>query len=73
MKLHNAALATGREKLLGHLAMLLFAALIAGSFSLGHKAAPHIGAAALNAISFHAFIGTTPSFEMYFANVRRRL
>ena len=52
MKLHNAALATGREKLLGHLAMLLFAALIAGSFSLGHKAAPHIGAAALNAIRF---------------------
>ncbi|MFZ1814557.1 MAG: DMT family transporter [Rhizobiaceae bacterium] len=45
-------LATGREKLLGHLAMLLFAALIAGSFSIGHKAAPYIGAAALNAVRF---------------------
>lgn len=44
--------ATGREKLLGHLAMMLFACLIAGSFSIGHKAAPHIGAAALNAIRF---------------------
>lgn len=44
--------ASGREKILGHLAMLLFAALIAGSFSLGHKAAPFIGAAALNAIRF---------------------
>ncbi|MGI9402634.1 MAG: DMT family transporter [Rhizobiaceae bacterium] len=44
--------ATGRDKLLGHLAMLLFAALIAGSFSLGHKAAPFIGPAALNAIRF---------------------
>jgi len=45
-------LATGREKLLGHLAMLLFAALIAGSFSIGHLAAPHIQSAALNAVRF---------------------
>lgn len=44
--------ARGTEKLAGHLAMLLFAILIAGSFSLGHEAAPHIGAAALNAIRF---------------------
>ncbi|MEM7461467.1 MAG: DMT family transporter [Pseudomonadota bacterium] len=48
----DKTLATGRDKLLGHLAMLLFAALIAGSFSLGHKAAPFIGPAALNAIRF---------------------
>jgi drug/metabolite transporter (DMT)-like permease len=44
--------ATGREKLLGHLAMLLFAMLIAGSFSLGHQAVPFIGPAALNAMRF---------------------
>lgn len=44
--------ATGVDKLLGHLAALLFAVLIAGSFSIGHKAAPHIGPAALNAIRF---------------------
>ncbi|MEZ5871683.1 MAG: DMT family transporter [Nitratireductor sp.] len=50
--MHATSHAIGREKLLGHLAMLLFAALIAGSFSLGHKAAPFIGASALNAIRF---------------------
>jgi drug/metabolite transporter (DMT)-like permease len=48
----TAELARGREKLLGHLAMLLFAALIAGSFSIGHLAAPHISPSALNAIRF---------------------
>ena len=31
-------LATGRQKLLGHLAVLLFAMLIAGSFTLGDLA-----------------------------------
>jgi drug/metabolite transporter (DMT)-like permease len=36
--------ATGREKLKGHLAMLLFAALIAGSFSFGGLAARHMEA-----------------------------
>lgn len=44
--------ATGREKVLGHLAALLFAMLIAGSFSIGHKAAPFMGPAALNAVRF---------------------
>jgi len=43
-------LAVGHQKLLGHLAMILFAALISGSFSLGAMATPHIGAAALNAL-----------------------
>lgn len=37
---------------MGHLAMLVFAFLIAGSFSIGHLAAPHIAPAALNAIRF---------------------
>lgn len=36
----------------GHLAMLGFAMLVSGSFSLGALAAPHIDAAALNAIRF---------------------
>lgn len=44
--------ATGRQKLLGHGAMMLFALLIAGSFSLGARAAPHVDSAALNAVRF---------------------
>lgn len=43
-------LAIGNQKLLGHLAMILFAALISGSFSLGAMAMPHVGAAALNTV-----------------------
>ena len=45
-------LAQGGDKLLGHLAMILFAALISGSFSLGSMAVPHIGPVALNAMRF---------------------
>ncbi len=44
--------ATGRQKLLGHLASLSFALLIAGSFSIGDLAAPYIAPAALNAVRF---------------------
>ncbi|MCH2094354.1 MAG: DMT family transporter [Rhodobacteraceae bacterium] len=36
----------------GHLAMLAFSALVAGSFSLGALAAPHISPSALNAVRF---------------------
>ncbi len=36
----------------GHLAMLAFSALVAGSFSLGSMAAPHIAPEALNAVRF---------------------
>ena len=36
----------------GHLAMLTFSALVAGSFSLGSIAAPHIAPEALNAVRF---------------------
>jgi len=43
-------LAKGRDKWIGHLAMIAFAALIAGSFSIGKLAIPHIGPVALNAI-----------------------
>lgn len=41
----------------GHAAMAAFAALIAGSFSLGAQAAPHIDPAALNAARFAAAAG----------------
>jgi len=61
--------AVGREKWLGHLAMLTFAALIAGSFSLGHKAAPFIGPAALNAMRF--VIGTAVLSGVLLATTRR--
>ncbi len=44
--------AIGKEKLLAHLAMLLFAALIAGSFSIGDLAVPHLAPAALNSLRF---------------------
>lgn len=49
--MHNIH-AVGRQKLAGHLAMVLFATLIAVSFSLGAQAAPHIAPAALNAVRF---------------------
>lgn len=42
------------ETLKGHLAMLCFSALIAGSFALGGMAAPHIEPAVLNAVRFLA-------------------
>ena len=48
----KTTLSTGRQKLFGHLAMLLFSMLIAMSFSFGHQAAPFIPAAALNSIRF---------------------
>ena len=42
----------GRQRLLSHLAMLLFAALIAGSFTLGALAVPYIHPVPLNAVRF---------------------
>ncbi len=45
-------LATGREKMLGHLAMMLFATLIAGSFTFGSMAMPYIDSGAINTIRF---------------------
>lgn len=41
-----------RQKLLAHLAMLLFSALIAGSFTTGAIAVPHLAPAPLNAVRF---------------------
>lgn len=45
-------LVTPRERLLAHLGMLLFAALIAGSFTTGAMAVPYLHAAPLNAVRF---------------------
>ena len=53
----------------GHAAMLLFSALIAGSFSLGHMAANEISSAALNAARFliaAVVIGTVASMTVGF-------
>jgi len=41
-----------RQRLLAHLAMLLFAALIAGSFTTGALAVPHLDPVPLNSIRF---------------------
>lgn len=45
-------LTSPRLRLLAHLAMLLFAALIAGSFTTGALAIPYVAAAPLNALRF---------------------
>lgn len=42
----------GRQALRGHAAMLAFSALVAGSFSLGVMAAPHVDPAAFTALRF---------------------
>lgn len=44
--------AVGRERLLGHLAMIGFAALIAGSFSFGRLALPYVDPGPLNAARY---------------------
>ncbi|MEX3009910.1 DMT family transporter [Hoeflea sp. TYP-13] len=62
-------LASGREKLHGHLSMVLFAALISGSFSLGSMAAPYLGATALNVVRF--FFATLVMGVAAFAIYRR--
>lgn len=41
-----------RQKLLGHLAMLLFSALVAGSYSLGGMAVTYMAPAAINIVRF---------------------
>lgn len=53
---HNAH-ATGREKLMAHLAMLSFALLISGSFSLGGIAAKYAPSAAINALRYILSVG----------------
>ena len=58
---------TGQAR--GHLAMLTFSALVAGSFSLGVLAAPHIDPAALTALRFWlaaAIVGTAAALTTGF-------
>ncbi len=43
---------TNNSSILAHFAMLIFVALISGSFSLGHIAAPFVAPTALNALRF---------------------
>ncbi|MEO4041663.1 DMT family transporter [Hoeflea sp. CAU 1731] len=62
-------LAQGRQKLLGHAAMILFAALVAWSFSLGALAAPHVDPVALNAMRF--LLGTLVMATIVLMGLRR--
>lgn len=48
---HNSH-ASGRDKLVAHLSMILFAVLVAGSFSFGAIAVPYLEPAPLNAARF---------------------
>jgi uncharacterized membrane protein len=48
----HSTFASGRQKLLAHLAMIGFASFVAGSFSVGALAAPYVGPTALNAMRF---------------------
>ena len=69
--LSHTTFATGRQKLLGHLAMVAFAALVAGSFSFGAIAAPDLSPAALNAARFA--IGTGVMAGVALAMARGRI
>lgn len=63
----STGFATGRQKLLGHLASVLFALLIAGSFSIGHLAAPFIAPAALNGVRFAIATGLVAAVALTLA------
>ncbi len=65
------ARADGRQRVLSHLAMLLFAALIAGSFTFGALAVPHLAPAPLNAVRF--VLASTLMGAFAFGVARRRL
>ena len=65
--------ATGREKLKAHLAMLLFAVLIAGSFSLGGLAATRMPGFAVNLIRYAVATGAMAAFGAWALRFRPRL
>lgn len=54
--------AIGRERLLGHLAMVCFAALIAGSFSFGRQALPFVDPGPLNAMRYLIAVAVMAGF-----------
>jgi drug/metabolite transporter (DMT)-like permease len=64
--------ATGREKLKAHLAMLLFALLIAGSFSLGGLAATRVPGFAVNLVRYAVASGTMLGFGIWAFGLRPR-
>lgn len=64
--------ATGHEKLKAHLAMLLFAILIAGSFTLGGLAATRMPGFAVNLIRYAVAVGAMAAFGIWALNFRPR-
>ena len=64
--------ATGREKLKAHLAMLLFAVLIAGSFSFGGLAATRMPGFAINLIRYAVATGAMLAFGLWFLGSKPR-
>jgi len=67
---------TGQEARRGHLAMLAFSALIAGSFSLGGQVANDIAPAALNALRFAlsaALVGVVIGLRGGWGDARRAM
>lgn len=55
----------------GHVAMLAFSALVAGSFSLGAQAAPYMNPVALNAVRFAIATGAIGALVLMRGSLRR--
>ncbi len=66
---HNTH-ATGRENLKAHLAMLLFALLISGSFSLGGIAAGYLPSAAINLVRYVVGVAAMAAYALFVVRVR---
>lgn len=65
--------ATGREKLKAHLAMLLFAILIAGSFSFGGLAATRMPGFAVNLVRYAVATGAMLAFGIWVLGGKPRI
>lgn len=65
----NTTHATGRERWLGHLAMVFFAAFIAGSFTTARYALPYVEPAPLNAMRYALAVAIMAG---YMFGIRRR-
>lgn len=62
--------ATGHQKLKAHLAMFLFALLIAGSFSLGGLAATRMPGFAVNLVRYAVATGAMAAFGIWYLKTR---
>ncbi|MGY6410339.1 MAG: DMT family transporter [Alkalilacustris sp.] len=60
-----------REELRGHLAMLGFAAIVAGSFGLGGLAAPHVDPMVLTVLRFAVAVGVMGALVLLLPGLRR--